>query len=451
MLKDSTGEWCDDATILCDCGVEFFKQLFACDNLVASNFAIRGSDNALLTHFVLNNGGWNWRAIREHVDVVVWPFIRAICPPSPALGNDSCFWNDGNKREFSVKSAYNFISRTDRPPEDSIWNFIWKLPLPERLRGFIWLAFQDRLLSNQVCARRSLTSDSSCSLCGAEEESLLHILRDCPDIRTLWMSLSVHSAHRRFFTMSLREWILHGTSSASFCALIDGPFQFLFASFIWQAWKRRNAFALAGRNMEAESLLHISVHWAKLYHLPRHHAIVPYSSFAANVKWSPPPNGWLCLNSDASLSHSSGVGSVGGVVRDHSGAFLFSYSKSIGTTTVLQAELWGILEGLRIARDRGCVRIQVQSDSADAINLLSPPSMLCPFSLVRSIAIFCAGDCDIVFSTIPREANMVADFMSKLDSSSSIAIYDSVSPTSGLRDLLHRDSFGPPYVRISHL
>ncbi|KAL4352609.1 hypothetical protein GQ457_06G035460 [Hibiscus cannabinus] len=420
MLKDSTGEWCDDATILCDCGVEFFKQLFACDNLVASNFAIRGSDNALLTHFVLNNGGWNWRAIREHVDVVVWPFIRAICPPSLALGNDSCF----GMMAISVNS---------------------------QLRGFIWLAFQDRLLSNQVRARRSLTSDSSCSLCGAEEESLLHILRDCPDIRTLWMSLSVHSAHRRFFTMSLREWILHGTSSASFCALIDGPFQFLFASFIWQAWKRRNAFALVGRNMGAESLLHISVHWAKLYHLPRHHTIVPYSSFAANVKWSPPPNGWLCLNSDASLSHSSGVGSVGGVVRDHSGAFLFSYSKSIGTTTVLQAELWGILEGLRIARDRGCVRIQVQSDSADAINLLSPPSMLSPFSLVRSIAIFCAGDCDIVFSTIPREANMVADFMSKLDSSSSIAIYDSVSPTPGLRDLLHRDSFGPPYVRISHL
>ncbi|KAL4348919.1 hypothetical protein GQ457_17G006350 [Hibiscus cannabinus] len=140
-----------------------------------------------------------------------------------------------------------------------------------------------------------------------------------------------------------------------------------------------------------------------------------------------------------------------GVVRDHFGAFLFSYSKSIGTTTVLQAELWGILEGLRIARDRGCVRIQVQSDSAAAINLLSPPYMLSSFSLVRSIAIFCVGVCDIVFSTIPREANMVADFMSKLDSSSSIAIYDSVSPTSGLRDLLYCDSFGPPYVRISHL
>ncbi|KAK8991113.1 hypothetical protein V6N11_062137 [Hibiscus sabdariffa] len=173
--------------------------------------------------------------------------------------------------------------------------------------------------------------------------------------------------------------------------------------------------------MGAESLLHINVHWARLYHLPRHHAILPYSSFAANVKWSPPPNGWFCLNSDASLSHSSGAGSIGGVVRDHSGVLRFSYSKSIGTTTVLQAELRGILEGLRIARDKG------------------------------SIAILCAGDCHIVFSTIPCEANMVADFMSKLYSSSSIAIYDSVSFTPGLRDLLHRDSFDPPYVRIRHL
>ncbi|KAL4282975.1 hypothetical protein GQ457_16G025130 [Hibiscus cannabinus] len=109
------------------------------------------------------------------------------------------------------------------------------------------------------------------------------------------------------------------------------------------------------------------------------------------------------------------------------------------------------LASLRIARDKGYVLIQVQSDSVDAINLLSPPSMLSPFSLVRSIAILCVGDCDIVFSMIPREANMVADFMSKLDSSSSIAIYDSVSLTPRLRDLLHRDSFDPPYVRIRHL
>ncbi|KAK8664665.1 hypothetical protein V6N13_084443 [Hibiscus sabdariffa] len=40
-------------------------------------------------------------------------------------------------------------------------------------------------------------------------------------------------------------------------------------------------------------------------------------------------------------------------------------------------------------------------------------------------------------------ANMTVDFMSKLDSSSSIAIYDSVLLTPRLRDLLHCDSFDP--------
>ncbi|KAK8691625.1 hypothetical protein V6N13_075126 [Hibiscus sabdariffa] len=95
-------------------------------------------------------------------------------------------------------------------------------------------------------------------------------------------------------------------------------------------------------------------------------------------------------------------------------------------------ELCGILEGLRITRDKECVRIQVQSDSADTINLLPSPSMLNPFSLVRSIVILCARDYDIIFSTIPREANMVTDSMSKLDSSPSIAIYDFVLLTSRL-------------------
>ncbi|KAK9002369.1 hypothetical protein V6N11_025052 [Hibiscus sabdariffa] len=64
------------------------------------------------------------------------------------------------------------------------------------------------------------------------------------------------------------------------------------------------------------------------------------------------------------------------------------------------------------------------------------------YGILGSIAILCVGDCDIVLSTIPRKVNMAADFMSKPDSSSSIAIYDSILLTPGLRDLLHRDSFG---------
>ncbi|KAL4355134.1 hypothetical protein GQ457_06G006880 [Hibiscus cannabinus] len=335
-----------------------------------SSSVAAGSDNAPLSHFVLNNGSWNWRAIRKHVDPVAWPFIRAICLPSSALGHDSCFWIDSNKRKFSVKNAYNSISRTDRPLEDF------------------------------VRARRALTSDSSCSLCGVEEESLMHIILDCPDIHNLWMSLSVQSAHRRFFTMSLRGWTLHVCTGQGSTTCLD-----------------------------------ISPFYPILHLLPI-------------LNGPPSPNGWFSLNSDASLSHSSSAGSIGSVAWDHSKVLLFIYSKLIGTTTVLHVELWGILVGLQIARDKGCIRIQVQSDSADAINLLSPPSMLSPFSLVRSIAILCAGDCDIVFSTIPREANMVVDVVSKLDSSSSIAIYDSVLLTPGLRDLLRRDSFSSPYVVV---
>ncbi|KAE8703862.1 hypothetical protein F3Y22_tig00110462pilonHSYRG00231 [Hibiscus syriacus] len=193
------------------------------------------------------------------------------------------------------------------------------------------------------------------------------------------------------------DWILYCVSCTRLCCLTDGPWQQLFPALIWQMWKRLNSFIFTGKSLDMSTLIHTSLQWARLYKIAPTQHFLPYSSIVENVQWSPSPDDWICLNSDATVSTITGVGSIGGVFRDHSGSHILSFAKNIGITTVLQAELWGILEGLKIAKLRNFSRILVQSDNVEAIKLLTPPSMHSPFQLVRSIAILCEDDTSIQF------------------------------------------------------
>ncbi|RZC78205.1 hypothetical protein C5167_002407 [Papaver somniferum] len=71
------------------------------------------------------------------------------------------------------------------------------------------------------------------------------------------------------------------------------------------------------------------------------------------VKWERPDNGWSKLNFDGSVKHKSGLGSIGGVVRNHKGDFLLGYSEPIGKTTSTIAEITALRRGLDLALENG--------------------------------------------------------------------------------------------------
>ena len=59
---------------------------------------------------------------------------------------------------------------------DSIWPKVWKLPVAQRVRTFIWLLLKKRLLINEERSRRGFSSDKSCSLCLSDLESIDHVI-----------------------------------------------------------------------------------------------------------------------------------------------------------------------------------------------------------------------------------------------------------------------------------
>ncbi|MBA0650122.1 hypothetical protein Goklo_017594 [Gossypium klotzschianum] len=49
------------------------------------------------------------------------------------------------------------------------------------------LGFQQRLLTNSERVRWEISHNNSCTLCGHDFEDLVHVLRDCPFVKDVWM------------------------------------------------------------------------------------------------------------------------------------------------------------------------------------------------------------------------------------------------------------------------
>ncbi|KAK8478531.1 hypothetical protein V6N12_046303 [Hibiscus sabdariffa] len=59
------------------------------------------------------------------------------------------------RMSFSIRSAYESLASSTWDNKSSYWKWFWSLPVPQRLRLFIWLSYKERLMTNVERCRRS--------------------------------------------------------------------------------------------------------------------------------------------------------------------------------------------------------------------------------------------------------------------------------------------------------
>lgn len=55
--------------------------------------------------------------------------------------------------------------------------------------GILWLVLRGSLPTNKFRVEHHMSFDPTCQMCGSNEESLLHTLRDCSRARRIWSLL----------------------------------------------------------------------------------------------------------------------------------------------------------------------------------------------------------------------------------------------------------------------
>jgi L1 cell adhesion molecule like protein len=100
-----------------------------------------------------------------------------------------------------------------------------------------------------------------------------------------------------------------------------------------------------------------------------------------------------------------------GILRDSNGCFIFVFAAMMHQLFVIEAELWGIYYGLKLAWERGFRKIKVYSYFLVAIKLLKDG---CPLThphrtLVENVHQIHQNERSVDWIHVLREANQVAN------------------------------------------
>ena len=133
------------------------------------------------------------------------------------------------------------------------------------------------------------------------------------------------------------------------------------------------------------------------------------------IKWVVPPVGWYKLNTNDSSLGNPGLAGGGGVIRNHLGDWVGGFSRAIGITTSVQAELRALKDGLNLAINLGIPNLEIEMDSLVAVELVN--SITIPNAFLSTIVTDCRflmerfEECSL--KHIFREANGCADLLAK--------------------------------------
>lgn len=134
---------------------------------------------------------------------------------------DTLIWGHANSGIYSTKSAYRWLVHEPllHINQEDNWSWVWKLPLPENIKHFLWLILHGSLPTNLFRANSHISLDSSCNRCGAAQESISHAIRNCYKARQIWRVLHM-GQQQHFYTQPLKEWLYSNLYHVC-CLLLD--------------------------------------------------------------------------------------------------------------------------------------------------------------------------------------------------------------------------------------
>ena len=185
-------------------------------------------------------------------------------------------------------------------------------------------------------------------------ESVIHVLRDCPIATRIWLSVSPSPRNASFFSMTTWDWVLHNINNCNVSS--NGvEWSLIFGVSLWLIWQWRNRFVFENQIMPLDSALsniHSRCQEINQTTSSCSELSLEKSSTHHLIHWKPPDMGIVKLNTDGSCFPQTLKAGAGGLFRNHNSEWLLGFIQDCGVYTSLEAELWGILSGLKIALQR---------------------------------------------------------------------------------------------------
>ncbi|KAA3488631.1 reverse transcriptase [Gossypium australe] len=181
--------------------------------------------------------------------------------------------------------------------------------------------------------------NSECLRCGAERETLIHAIKDCP---------------------KARETLV--------CGGLDDRLDFI--TLIWNSWNNKNNFMFQGKEESAITS------WNKARALSNDFRIYnlrekPMFPSQPSIRgWKKPTRGFVKINVDAAfVEERMGLGVI---VRDEDGFVLGGYGSTKDSVVNSDwAKIMAIEEGVILAKKMNLKKVHFESDNANIVNKIN--------------------------------------------------------------------------------
>ncbi|KAL0312770.1 UNVERIFIED_CONTAM: hypothetical protein Sradi_5676300 [Sesamum radiatum] len=278
------------------------------------------------------------------------------------------FWAPSKSGNFSTKAAFKAIRNSSisvNSEDEKIGRRIWSLDLHNRLKLFIWRTLFDTLPTKGKIDQCFQVLNSECLFCDCQVEDAQHIFLCCQFSAKLWM-LSKWQVRLHFLShLQLREWFLIISDPKSTFLPPDcnqQEFITAWALTLELTWKERND-RLHGKEAQPPEVIARIIHKNTTKYVDARVSRKVCS--LDNCVWSPPPPGWIKINTDIALKENKCVTAI--VARSHQCQLVLAETKEVNLSDANLAEL----RAIRFATERAiCCEFEnviFESDSANAI------------------------------------------------------------------------------------
>ncbi|KAG7533462.1 Reverse transcriptase zinc-binding domain [Arabidopsis thaliana x Arabidopsis arenosa] len=324
-----------------------------------------------------------WKLDRLHalIDTSDIPLILGIRLSRLYL-SDGFSWNGTKSGNYSVKSGYWAARELSRPTCDHPFQGpgitpllaqVWKLKTTRKLKHFVWQCLSGCLAINHTLFYRHIGKEKHCPRCGAEEETINHLLFECPPALQTWALSPIPSLPSSFPSQSLFSnmdflfWRVKGMMNGEEIALI-------FPWILWYLWKARNSFIFENIRESPQNTLEHASQEANAWKTANSNDVTPDEG----IRISPDP---LLLGSsqpecqiDGSWKINDPLSGHGWIVMNGTSPILMGLKSSRRGLSPLQAEFETLLWAMECLIADSKTNLGFASDCSDLISILDNPS-----------------------------------------------------------------------------
>ncbi|KAJ0087890.1 hypothetical protein Patl1_32318 [Pistacia atlantica] len=134
--------------------------------------------------------------------------------------------------------------------ENKKWKKLWKLPITNAEKLFLWKACQDILPTKCNLVKKRVIEDPFCSFCCSEEEDVLHALWGCAATKDIWSSYSLTFQKMNDNFIDFRELVMFFLSELEEKHLVE------FGVVVSKIWQRRNELTFKQHLSTPSQIIH---------------------------------------------------------------------------------------------------------------------------------------------------------------------------------------------------